>query len=107
MEEESKSVQRGHEERNYVGMEKATKGTAGSSLLFNGSIFVRSLKQSKGGIMNIDGMSATGYDTVGNIVSTHMLQYFLQTDGISVVLDLLTNHTPVAPVVDNYGHLAG
>ena len=55
----------------------------------------------------IAGMSATGYDTVEDIVATHTLQYFLQTDGISVVLDLLINHTPIAPVVDNDGHLAG
>ena len=57
--------------------------------------------------MSIAGMPATGYAKVGDIVSTHMLQYHLQTDGTSIVLDLLTNHTPVAPVVDSKGHLAG
>jgi predicted transcriptional regulator len=57
--------------------------------------------------MNIAGMSATGYERVGDIVATHMLRYHTQTDGSSVVMDILSNHTPVAPVVDDQGHLAG
>jgi predicted transcriptional regulator len=36
-----------------------------------------------------------------------MLQYHTQADGNSVVMDLLSNHLPVAPVVDDQGHLAG
>jgi predicted transcriptional regulator len=57
--------------------------------------------------MNIAGMSATGYERVGDIVATHMLRYHTQADGSSVVMDILSNHTPVAPVVDDQGHLAG
>ncbi len=57
--------------------------------------------------MNIAGMSATGYDKVGDIMATHMVRYHTQADGNSVVMDILSNHTPVAPVVDDQGHLAG
>jgi CBS domain-containing protein len=57
--------------------------------------------------MNLPGMSATGYDTVGDIVATHMLRYHTQGDASVVVMDILSNHIPVAPVVDDEGHLAG
>jgi CBS domain-containing protein len=52
-------------------------------------------------------MSAKGYETVGDIVTTHSLQYHLETDGNSLVMDMLANHTSIAPVVDDLGHLAG
>ena len=57
--------------------------------------------------MTIAGMSATGYATVGDIVTTHLSQYHIQADGNSVVMDMLTSHNPVAPVIDDDGHLAG
>lgn len=57
--------------------------------------------------MNIAGMSPTVYDRVGDMVATHMLRYHTHADGSSVVMDLLFNHTPEAPVVDDQGPLAG
>lgn len=57
--------------------------------------------------MSIAGMSATGYDMVGDIVATHMDQYHLHTDGVALVMDMLSKHTTVAPVVDDDGRLAG
>lgn len=57
--------------------------------------------------MNIAGMPATGYDTVGDIVGTHLSQYHFQADGSSVVMNILSDHTAVAPVVDDEGHLVG
>jgi predicted transcriptional regulator len=57
--------------------------------------------------MSLPGMSATGYDTVGDIVATHMLRYHTHADASSVALDILSNHIPVAPVVNDEGHLAG
>ncbi|MDR4494153.1 MAG: cyclic nucleotide-binding/CBS domain-containing protein [Nitrospirales bacterium] len=57
--------------------------------------------------MNIAGMPATGYETVGDIVGTHMSQYHFQADVSSVVMDMLSDHTSMAPVVNNEGHLVG
>lgn len=57
--------------------------------------------------MNIDGMPATGYDTVGDIVGTHLSRYHFQADGSSVVMDMLSDHTSMAPVVNDKGHLMG
>jgi predicted transcriptional regulator len=57
--------------------------------------------------MNLPGMSSTGYATVGDIFSTHMLRYHTQGDASVVVMDILSNHIPVAPVVDDEGRLAG
>lgn len=57
--------------------------------------------------MTIAGMSATGYDTVGDIVATHMWQYHLTTDATTVAMDILTHHLPMVPVVDDNGVLAG
>lgn len=49
--------------------------------------------------MNIAGMPATGYEIVGDIVGTHLSQYHFQADVSSVVMDVLTDHTSMAPVV--------
>lgn len=57
--------------------------------------------------MSIAGMSATGYETVGDIVTTHSLQYHIDTDGNSLVMDMLANHVSIAPVVDDFGQLTG
>lgn len=57
--------------------------------------------------MKIAGAPAEGYKVVGDIVATHTLQYLSQTDVETIVLDLLTYHTPVAPIVDIEGHLEG
>lgn len=57
--------------------------------------------------MNIAGMPATQYEIVGDIVGTHLSQYHFQADASSVVMDILTDHTSVAPVVDDAGHLVG
>ncbi|MDT3779040.1 CBS domain-containing protein [Nitrospira sp. MA-1] len=55
----------------------------------------------------IAGMSATGYSTVGDIVPTHMTIYLAQSEGNSAIMDILSSHLVVAPVVDDEGHLAG
>lgn len=57
--------------------------------------------------MTIAGMSATGYSTVGDIVPTHMLIYHAQSEGNTAIMDILSSHAVVAPVVDDDGHLAG
>lgn len=57
--------------------------------------------------MTIAGMSATGYAAVGDIVPTHMSMYQVHSKGDSVLMDILSNHSAVAPVVDEDGHLMG
>ncbi|MGP0593106.1 CBS domain-containing protein [Nitrospira sp. T9] len=57
--------------------------------------------------MTIAGMSATGYSTVGDIVPTHMSIYHAQSEGNTAIMDILSSHAVVAPVVDDDGHLVG
>lgn len=57
--------------------------------------------------MTIAGMSATGYSTVGDIVPTHMSIYHTQSEGNTAIMNILSSHTVVAPVVDDNGHLSG
>ena len=57
--------------------------------------------------MNTAGVPPEGYKVVGDLVATHTLQFDSQADAESIVMELLTSHTPDVPIVDTQGHLEG
>jgi hypothetical protein len=53
--------------------------------------------------MSIVGVPVGGLKTVGQIVGTNSLMFRTSQNGLAIALELLSTHTPGAPVVDNKG----
>ena len=54
-----------------------------------------------------DGVPAGGFKTVGQIVGTNQILVNRNQNALEVAADLLTTHTPGAPVVDDAGQYVG
>jgi CBS domain-containing protein len=57
--------------------------------------------------MSIVGVPVGGLKTVGQIVGTNSLMFRTSQNGLAIALELLSTHTPGAPVVDNKGKYVG
>ncbi|MCS6318257.1 MAG: CBS domain-containing protein [Nitrospira sp.] len=53
------------------------------------------------------GVPVGGFKTVGQIVGTNTMRIRRNQNALGVAVDLLTTHTPGAPVVDDAGQYAG
>jgi CBS domain-containing protein len=57
--------------------------------------------------MAIPGVPVGGLKTVGQIVGTNDLVFRTDQNGLAIAVELLSTHTPGAPVVDMKGDFAG
>lgn len=57
--------------------------------------------------MSIQGVPAGGFKTVGQIVPTNDLKFRRTQSGMEVALELLSTHTPGAPIIDEHNHIVG
>lgn len=57
--------------------------------------------------MAIPGVPVGGLKTVGQIVGTNDLVFRTDQNGLAIAVELLSTHTPGAPVVDQKGDFAG
>lgn len=57
--------------------------------------------------MAIPGVPVGGLKTVGQIVGTNDLVFRTDQNGLAIAVELLSTHTPGAPVVDRKGDFAG
>lgn len=57
--------------------------------------------------MAIPGVPVGGLKTVGQIVGTNDLVFRTDQNGLAIAVELLSTHTPGAPVVDQRGDFAG
>jgi len=57
--------------------------------------------------LNRPGVPAGGFKTVGQVHATNSLVFARKQNAMGVVIELLTTHTPGAPVVDKEGKFAG
>ena len=57
--------------------------------------------------MSVDGVPAGGLKTVGQIVATNTLTFQAGQDGLAIAVELVSTHTPGAPVVDKQGKYIG
>jgi CBS domain-containing protein len=53
------------------------------------------------------GVPAVGFKTVGQVYATNNLVFSQQQNAMGAAVELLTTHTPGAPVVDGEGRFAG
>ena len=53
------------------------------------------------------GVPAAGFKTVGQVNATNKLVFSQEKNSMGVAIELLTTHTPGAPVVDREGRFAG
>jgi predicted transcriptional regulator len=53
------------------------------------------------------GVPAAGFKTVGQVYATNNLVFSQHQNAMGVAVELLTTHTPGAPVVDREGRFAG
>ncbi len=57
--------------------------------------------------MSIPGVPGGGFKTVGQIVGTNELLFHAGQNGLAIAVELLSTHTPGAPVVDRKGTFIG
>jgi len=57
--------------------------------------------------LNRPGVPAGGFKTVGQVHATNNLVFARKQNAMGVAIELLTTHTPGAPVVDKEGKFAG
>ncbi|WNM62237.1 CBS domain-containing protein [Candidatus Nitrospira neomarina] len=57
--------------------------------------------------MTIQGVPATGFKTVGQIVPTNELKFGRKLNALAAAIELLSHHTPGGPVVDEKNHFIG
>ena len=57
--------------------------------------------------MSIQGIPEGGFQSVGEIVATNLLQFHPDQEGLAVAVELLSNHISGAPVVSNNGQFLG
>jgi predicted transcriptional regulator len=57
--------------------------------------------------MTIPGVPVGGLKKVGQIVGTNNLVFRTDQNGLAIAVELLSSHTPGAPVVDHKGDFAG
>jgi CBS domain-containing protein len=53
------------------------------------------------------GVPVGGFKTVGQIVGTNQLRIHRNQSALAIAVELLTSHTPGAPVVDDAGQYIG
>lgn len=57
--------------------------------------------------MALQGVPASGFKNVGQIVPTNELKFGKGQNGLAVAVELLSTHTPGGPVVDEKNHFVG
>ena len=57
--------------------------------------------------MTIQGVPASGFKTVGQIVPTNELKFGRKLNALAAAIELLSHHTPGGPVVDEKNHFIG
>ena len=57
--------------------------------------------------MSVEGTPYGGFQSVGEIVATNSLQFHPDQEGISIAVELLSNHISGAPVVNAQGQFMG
>jgi predicted transcriptional regulator len=57
--------------------------------------------------MTMPGVPAGGFKTVGQIDGTNELIFHARQNGLAVAVELVSTHTPGAPVVDDKGEFIG
>jgi predicted transcriptional regulator len=57
--------------------------------------------------MAIQGVPASGFKTVGQIVPTNELKFGRKLNALAAAVELLSQHTPGGPVVDEKNHFIG
>jgi CBS domain-containing protein len=67
----------------------------------------RGVKCSEVCFTSIVGVPVGGLKTVRQIVGTNSLMFRTSQNGLAIALELLSTHTPGAPVVDNKGKYVG
>ncbi len=59
------------------------------------------------GTKSIPGVPVSGLKTVGQIVGTNTMRFYAGQSGLAIAVELLSTHTPGAPVVDEKGVFIG
>ncbi|GJL68499.1 MAG: CBS domain-containing protein [Nitrospirales bacterium] len=57
--------------------------------------------------MAIQGVPASGFKTVGQIVPTNEMKFGRKLNALAAAVELLSHHTPGGPVVDEKNHFIG